>query len=397
MSIPVTTGIDRQLTGSDFKTHFAYQVAYGQLNDPLQLIPMRKSEGGIKVAPTYTQSPERPADREAISQVQDTETIEASISSGVSLQSFQHFISALCGVQEVQVTITESSIGITGTGFSGSAGDFDGLDVGDWFFLESATNPLNNVAYLVSGKTSTTLTTYPAPAAIQASGSPLTLKSFKTSTGETPTLLIMQDSCVDDSALGGVRYRTAFNGFTNTATLTIGETGALTYQSTVQFERRVEGNAAIPGQSYLPEPQDDVLSSVQNIKQFILNNTFATCKIKSMSFEFNNNNQTDQAAGCTQRMGLGQISLSGSIVARSPKSQPFQFRDFYENGSNILGTGVILDFGDGKSAVIIMDRIKLTEHDQPTTSNTIASSSCTYNAEKGQYGKTLRIFRNFIS
>lgn len=396
MSTP-TTGIDRQLTGSDFKTHFAYQTAYGVLNNPLELIPLRKSEGAIKVAPTYTQSPERPADREAVSQVQDTETIEASISSGVSLQSFQHFISALCGVQEVQTTITESTIGITGTGFSGDAGDFDSLAIGDWFFLESATNPLNNVPYLITAKTSTSLTTYPAPAATQVAGSPLTLKSFKTSTGETPTLLIMQDSCVDDSAVGGIRYRTVFNGFTNTATLTIGETGPLTYQSTVQFERRVDGNEAIAGQSYLPEPQDDVLSAVQNIKQFILNNTYATCKIKSMSFEFNNNNQTDQAAGCTQRMGLGQISLSGSIVARSPKSNPFQFRDIYENGSNIVGAGVILDFGGGKMAAIIMDKIKLTEHDQPTTSNTIASSSCTYNAEKGQYGKTLRIFRNFNS
>lgn len=396
MSIP-TTGIDRQLTGSDFKTHFAYQTAYGALNNPLQLIPLRKSEGAIKVAPTYTQSPERPADREAVSQVQDTETIEASISSGVSLQSFQHFISALCGVQEVATTITKTTIAITPTGFSGTAADFDPLVVGDWFFLESATNPLNNAPYLITAKTATTLTTYPAPVAAQASGSALTLKSFKTATGETPTLLIMQDSCVDDSAVGGVRYRTVFNGFTNTATLTIGETGPLTYQSTVQFERRVDGNAAVAGQSYLPEPQDDVLSAVQNIKQFILNNTYATCKIKSMSFEFNNNNQTDQAAGCTQRMGLGQISLSGSIVARSPKSNPFQFRDIYENGSNIVGAGVILDFGGGKMAAIIMDRIKLTEHDQPTTSNTIASSSCTYNAEKGQYGKTLRIFRNFNS
>jgi hypothetical protein len=221
------------------------------------------------------------------------------------------------------------------------------------------------------------------------------MTSFKTTTGNEPTLIIMQDRAPDDTAVGGMRYRTVYNGFTNTATLSIPETGPLTYESTIQFERKVDGNALIVGQSDAAPTADDALSSVQNIAEFIVNDTFATCSVKSMTLEYNNNNQVDQAAGCTQRLGLGQISLTGSLVARSPKSNPFRFRDFFENGTNVLGTGVVLDFGDGKKAVIIMDRIKITEHEQSTEANTVASSSCSFNAEKGQYGKTMRIFRNF--
>lgn len=390
-----TTGIDRQLTGSDFNSFVAFQTAYNAVNSPLVLRPLRKASGGIKYAPTYVQSPERPADREGVPQVQDVATLDATISSGVSIQSFELFRASVCGASEVEFTNTANTYAATATGFTGTSGWANNLAVGDWFFAEGFTNPLNNVAYRVVSKTATDVTTYPAPAATQAAGASITMKSFKTVTGDTPTLLIMQDRAPDDTAAGGVSYKTAYNGFINTANMTIPETGPLTYETTVQFEKIIAGNAIVAGQSDSAAYTDDALSAVQNIEQFIVNDVFATCSVKSMSFEYNNNNQIDQAAGCTQRIGLGQISLSGSIVGRSPKSNPFVFRNYYEQGTNVLGTGVVLNFGSGKKAVIIMDRVKITEHEQSTEANVVASSSCTYNAEKGQYGKTLRIFRNF--
>lgn len=390
-----TTGIDRQLTGSDFNSFVAFQTAYNAINSPLVLRPLRKASGGIKYAPTYVQSPERPADREGVPQVQDVATLDATISSGVSIQSFELFRASVCGAAEVEFTATATTFAATATGFTGTSGWNNNLAVGDWFFPEGFTNPLNNVPYRVVSKTATEVVTYPAPAAVQAAGPSITIKSFKTVTGDVPTLLIMQDRAPNDTAAGGIDYKTAFNGFINTANMTIPETGPLTYETTIQFERIVAGNAIVAGQSDGAAFTDDALSSVQNIEQFIVNDIYATCSIKSMSFEYNNNNQVDQAAGCTQRIGLGQISLGGSIVARSPKSNPFVFRNYYEQGTNVLGTGVVLNFGSGRKAVIIMDRVKITEHEQSTEANVIASSSCTYSAEKGQYGKTLRIFRNF--
>ena len=390
-----TTGIDRQLTGSDFNSFVAFQTAYGAVNTPLVLRPLRKASGSVKYAPTYVQSPERPADREGVAQVQDVATLDATISSGVSIQSFELFRASVCGAAEVEFTNTATTYAATATGFSGTSGWNTNLAVGDWFFAEGFTNPLLNVPYRVVSKTATDVVTYPTPVATAVAGPSVTMKSFKTLTGDTPTLLIMQDRAPDDTAAGGIDYKTVFNGFINTANMTIPETGPLTYETTVQFEKRVAGNAIVAGQSDGAAYADDALSAVQNIEQFIVNDTYATCSVKSMSFQYNNNNLVDQAAGCTQRIGLGQISLSGSIVARSPKSNPFVFRNYYENGTNILGTGVVLNFGSGKKAVIIMDRVKITEHEQSTEANVVASSSCTYNAEKGQYGKTLRIFRNF--
>lgn len=396
MSSPApTTGIDRQLTGSDFNSFFAYQTAYNTLNSPLTLIPLRKGSGGIRIAPTYVESPERPADREGVAQVQDVETVEGQFSSGISIQSFEHFRSALCGATEAETTETGTDFAATATGFEGTSGWTADLAVGDWFFAEGFTNAALNSAYRVVSKTSTAVVTYPVPAATEVAGASVTMKSFKTTTGNQPTLVIMQDRAPDDTAVGGMRYRTVYNGFTNTATMTIPETGPLTYESTIQFERKVDGSALVVGQTDAAPTTDDALSSVQNIEEFIVNDEFATCLVKSMTFEYNNNNQVDQAAGCTQRLGLGQISLTGSLVARSPKSNPFRFRDYFENGTNVLGTGVVLNFGGGKKAVIIMDRVKITEHEQSTEANVIASSSCSFNAEKGQYGKTMRIFRNF--
>ena len=390
-----TTGIDRQLTGSDFNSFVAFQTAYNALNSPLVFRPLRKASGGIKYAPTYVQSPERPADREGVPQVQDVATLDATISSGVSMQSFELFRASVCGAAEVEFTNTAATYSATATGFTGASGWANNLAIGDWFFAEGFANPLLNVPYRVVSKTTTDVVTYPAPAVTVAAGATVTMKSFKTLTGDMPTLLIMQDRAPSDVAVGGVDYKTVFNGFINTANLTVPETGPLTYETTIQFEKRVDGSLIVAGQSDGAAFTDDVLSAVQNVEQFIVNDLYATCSVKSISFEYNNNNQVDQAAGCTQRIGLGQISLGGSIVARSPKSNPFVFRNYYEQGTNVIGTGVILNFGSGKKAVIIMDRVKITEHEQSTEANVVASSSCTYSAEKGQYGKTLRIFRNF--
>jgi hypothetical protein len=390
-----TTGIDRQLTGSDFNSFFAFQTAYGSVNAPLVFQPLRKGSGGIKYAPTYTQSPERPADREGVAQVQDIANLDATISSGVSLQSFGLFRASICGVAETTTSQTATTFSTTATTVTGPSGWTNDLAIGDWFFAEGFTAGVLNIAYQVVSKTATAVTTYPTPAVVEAAGASVTIKSFKTVTGDTPTLLTMQDRAPDDTAVGGVRYRTAYNGFINTATMTIPETGPLTYETTVQFEKLLPSVESVVGQSDLPATTDDALSAVQNIEQFIVNNQFATCSVKSMSFQYSNNNQVDNAAGCGQRFGLGQISLSGSIVARSPKSNPFVFRNYFENGTNITGTGVVLNFGSGKKAVIIMDRIKITEHEQSSEANVIASSSCTFNAEKGQYGKTLRIYTNF--
>lgn len=396
MSAPTpTTGIDRQLTGSDFNSFVAFQDAYNVLNSPLVLTPLRKGSGGVRIAPTYTESPERPADREGVAQVQDVETVEGNFSSAVSIQSFEWMRAALCGPAETEVSETGTDFAATGTGLTGASGWTDDLAVGDWIFAAGFANALLNVPYRVVSKTATTVNTYPVPAATESAGASVTVKSFKTTTGDQPTLVIMQDRAPDDTAVDDVRFRTVYNGFINTATLSIPETGALTFESSVQFERKVDGNEAIAGQSDAAPTTDDALSALQNIEQFIVNDIYATCLVKSMTFEYNNNNQVDQAAGCTQRLGLGQISLTGSIVARSPKSNPFRFRDYFENGTNLLGTGVVLDFGSGRKAVIIMDRVKITEHDQPTEANVVASSSCSFNAEKGQYGKTMRIFRNF--
>lgn len=390
-----TTGLDRQLTGSDFNSFISYQTAYNALNSPLVLTPLRKGSGGIKVAPTYTESPERPADREGVAQVQDLKTIEASISSGVSIQSFELLRATICGAAEVETAEAGIDFAATATGFEGASGWTADLAAGDWFFAEGFANAALNTAYRVVSKTSTAVVTYPAPAATEAAGAAVTMKSFKTTTGDTPTLITMQDRAPDDTAAGGIDYKTAYNGFINTAEFVIPETGALTYSSTVQFEKVVDGNAIIAGQSDAAATSDDALTAVQNIAAFIVNDVFATCSVKSMTLSYTNNNQSDAAAGCGQRFGLGQIGLTGSIVARSPKSNPFVFRDYYEQGTNVLGTGVVLDFGGGKKAVIIMDRVKITEHDQSTEASVIASSNCSFNAEKGQYGKTLRIFRNF--
>lgn len=391
-----TTGIDRELTGSDFKSAFAFQTAYNALNNPLALIPLRKGEGGIKIAPTYAESPERPADREAVTQTQDQITYDGTVSSGVSLQSFEFFRSALCGAAETEFLLTSSLIEFTATGLIGDTGEFAGLSVGDYFFVSGSSEAANNVMFLVTAKADDeNITTYPAPT-VAATGDAITIKSNKTTTGENPTLVIMQDRAVDDSlGASASRHTTVYNGFINTATLTVPETGALTYEMAIQFERLVAGTSAVAGQTLAADTLDDPLSSVQNIENFILNGEYATCLIQSMSFEYSNNNLSSDAAGCSKRFGLGQITLSGSVKARSPKSNPFRFRNFYENGTNILGMGVTLNFGDGKYAVIIMDKCKITEHDQPTAAGSISSSECTYTAEKGQYGKTLRIFRNF--
>ena len=156
MALNSKTTVDSALLqGSDFVTAYAFQTTEGQLNSPLNLTDVRRGSGKVRVNKAYTEGNEIPQDRQAVEQLQDTDETVLELSSGVSKQSVQFAIAALCGGDETQVSVTAATIAADANGFVASSGTpFADLNVGDGFWISGYTDSTIDGFYIVGVKNS---------------------------------------------------------------------------------------------------------------------------------------------------------------------------------------------------------------------------------------------------
>jgi hypothetical protein len=396
-----TSTTTRKLQGSDTSVYYALQANEGELNDPLVLTPLRRSEGSNKRTTAYSEGSEAPQSRQAIKQIAESIEATAEISTSVSKQSIANFIAALCGGDETVLTDTDTGYAATGTGFTGANDAFLGYAVGDYVFVEGFANATIDRIYLITAKADDeTITTYPTPAATESAGASVTAQVNKSYSGDEPTLLIMQKRITDLSKTDDLDYQTDYDGYIGSFSLGIPETGALTSSMSIGFGSSVSGTDKVTGQSDSAIPADAALSSsksAQNVEDFIINGVTAMCSVKSMEIEYGNNTETDAAAGCTTQYSLGTITCTAAIVVRAPISSPLVWRDYYIAGTDLSSVGVTLNHGGGDKTVLIMDNCKVTEHEQPDAGGTTANASVTCTAQVNDtLSSTFRIYRNWV-
>jgi hypothetical protein len=117
--------------------------------------------------------------------------------------------------------------------------------------------------------------------------------------------------------------------------------------------------------------------------------------MKSMSLSVANNQQGDDAAGCSKRYTRGAFEVTGSTVVRSMKSSPFVWRDYYWNGTRV-SAGVRVSHGNGDETYIVMSQLVVTENTMDDGNNAIANSQASFTAEgHAATNSTIRIYTNY--
>lgn len=385
---------DRQLSGGDTRVYLAEQTTAGEMNTSPVWEPERRVSGKIKSTPSYVTSSEVSLDFNPSSQIQDGRESVAEIEFELTKQKVRRLFSAIYG-SEISVTQTGATVASTATGFTGTP---SGLEVGDYVFITGFTNTLLNRTYRVTAKpTATSVSTEPVPSAVVAAGDTVTVKTNRTTNANDPTYYIGQNRMLDLSKADDLDFQTFITGLTNAFSISIGESGVITGNQTIQFSTKLPGSAAIAGQTDAAATTDAPLSAVQNVANWYFAGVSALCSLKSATISISNENQRDQAAGCGDRYVRGSnpvITVEG--VKRSSVANSTVVRDYFDDGTRI-GFAVELYFGNGEYMVISLPQGVVTNHDMPDGQNVISNDEFTFTAEKSAtLGYAIGVFRNWV-
>lgn len=396
-----TTITDRLLNGSDFNMFYKFQTTKGTVDSNPDWTPYRRGEGVALLSKSYTEGADIPQDRQAVKQLEESDEYTAELSGGFHKQAVAMLVAALAGGTETQVSVTGTDIAADADGFTDVDNlAFADLEVGDGFWATGFSDSSLNRFYVISTKNGDgDVETSPAPATTESAGQSVTITSNLTRSGETETLLMMQRRAPDTSKTGDTDYLTVYDGYINTFSLEIPETGTITSSMNLLFGKRVSGTGEVSGQTDNSVPTDSELTATANVEEFYVADTKQDCTVKSLSLEVNNNYQADDGAGCDKEYALGQLTVTGSVVVRAPINSPFTWRDYYDNATDVGTLGVMFshDSSGTDQTYIVVDNIKVTEHSMPTTANTTANSEASFTAQRNDsLGTTIRVFRNWV-
>jgi hypothetical protein len=395
MALTPTTVGDGLLGGGDFRVGKSLQTAYGAVNASPVFTPVRRRSGRPAKAIGYTTDETVSDSYQGQEQIQDTTDLTVSIEASATKQSIDFLLEAIYA-DETLYTVTASTFAALADGFTVTAAAYAALSVGDGFWISGFADDSIDGFYIVEEKdVSNKIVTTIAPPDTEAAGASVTLTSNKYVNANEPYYSAFQTRATDLGKAGDIDYHTIYDAISNSFSMEIGETGIVTASVEYLAEREVSGTASISGQTYASAATDRAISAVQNIEDFYANGLAATCIMKSLSLSVNNNQQADDAAGCTKRFTRGAFEVTGSTVVRSMRSNPFVWRDYYWNGTRVE-IAVRISHGSGQETYIVFPQAVVTENEMDDGNNAIANSSASFGCEHhAASNSTVRVYRNW--
>ena len=390
---------DRLLRGSDFNVGISVQTDKGIIDTNPVFTPYRRTEGVTTKTVNYTEDPTVNNGMQGLEQILESKDLGAEISSSFSKQTVDLIIQAL-HAPEVLIAIAESDISSTATGFDTVAGDFSSLEVGDGIWIDGFADTDINGFYIVSTVSALSITTTVAPADIESAGASVTIDTSRYWNADAACYNTIQTRATDRSAVGEVNHHTIYDALLSTLSVEIGDVGIVTNSATFVASQEVAGSAEIAGQTYTPPLTDRSVTSVKGgnaaVKDFYVNGDSATCVVKSLSFEINNNHEKDESAACDALYVRGQPTFSGSAVIRSSISDPFIWRD-YSWDSTRVEIGVLVTHGGGDETFIMFRQNVVTEATMPNGNGAVANTDATFVCEKDSDAEvTVAVYRNWV-
>lgn len=392
---------DRELRGSDFRVGISEQTTKDAINATPTFIPVRRTTGKPNKVVNYVEDPSVNGNMQALEQIQDTEDLTMELAASFSKQSVDWLIQAIHAT-EVAVTVNNTDIAATGTGFTSVSDEFTDLEVGDGIWVSGFTDTDINIFYVISTKPDDgEITTTPAPAATEIAGNSVTIETRRSLNVDTPTYNAIQTRATDNSKGGdNINYHTLYNAVINTLSIEIGETGIVTASANFVAEAEVEGSDAIAGQTYSASLTDRSVSSRKNadpgIKSFYVDGASALCLVKSLTLEINNQYQKDEASGCSAFYARGAFQVSGTISIRSKISDPFEWRSRGWDGTR-FSFAFRTSHGSGDETYVILRRNVVTETTIPDGNNVVANTEASFSSEENfATGTTIEVYRNWV-
>lgn len=385
------------LERSDLSVHIAAQAVEGTVDATPAFKIIRGTSGIVQSSPTYVTSNEVVTDGQAAEQVQDRRESTLTREFDVTKETISLFNEVIHGTQVDNSVVASITIGSDALGFVSTANDFAAFSVGDWFRASGFTDTDLNVLYKISVKTDdNNIETVVAPASIEAAGASVTLTSLKTSSAKVKTLRTIQNRVTDESKAADTDYQTFIDCFASLGSLTIDKSGIVTGSMEFKIPTPLTGSGAIAGQTDDAKDTSPVVSAVNNIGGFYENGINSNCSIQTMNIEFNNNYEGDGgAAGCIdEKFGRGTTTVSGSITARTVKSNSFTWKNKNLNGTK-QALAVEFTWPDGAWAIMEVTSALITSHEF-TEGDVIVANSMEYAASSSDTtGKTFQIFTSF--
>jgi len=393
-----TTVTERELRGADFRVGISAQTAKDAIDENPVFIPVRRREGKTMKAIGYVEDPTVSGDMQALEQIQDTEDLSAELVASFSKQSVDWLIHALHS-DSVEATVTDTDIAATATGFTSVGNDFGVYEVGDGIWVSGFLDSDIDGFYIVTAAAAGVITTTPAPAATEVAGESITVTTLRSQNQDLPTYSAIQTRGTDLSQGDDINYHTIYNAVPNTFSMEIGETGIVTSTTAYVAESEVDGFAAIAGQTYASPMTDRAVTSRKgaqsSVQAFYVDDASATCKVKSLSLEVNNNYQKDDAAGCNAFHVRGQFGVTGSVNIRSRISDPFEWRNKSWDGTRAK-IAVRVSHGGGDETYIVVNRAVVTEVTMPDGNNVAANTEASIVAENDvTRNHTIEVYRNW--
>lgn len=394
-----STVSDREMRGSDFAVFKSQQTAKGAINVSPVFTKMRRTEGKTSKVLGYTEDPTVNNEMQGLEQIQETKDLTAEIQATNSKQTVGLIIEALHGV-EVAITVTDTDIASTATGFTSVGAAFGSFLAGDVFWVSGFADADIDGAYIVSTGAAGEIVTTIAPPSTEVAGASVTVETNRTWNADLPTYDTLQTQATDMSKGGdNINYHTLYDAILNSLSIEIGETGITTNTASFVAEKELEGSDIISGQTVAPLNTDKSVTSIKggdaSIQGFYLNGLSATCIIKSLSLEINSNYEKDDSAACDSLYVRGQPSFSGSSTVRSKISSPFDWRDYSWNGTRVE-IAVRMSHGNGQETAIVLRQCVITEASQPDGRGAIANTEASFVCEKDtDAAVTVALYRNW--
>jgi hypothetical protein len=395
MTLTATTVGDGLLGGLDFRVGKSLQTVYGAVNTSPTFIPLRRKSGKTNKTISYTTDEEVLSDYQGQQQIQDSQELGCTIEASMTKQSIDLMIEAMYAAESL-LTNTGTTYASLADGFTVTTTAYNGLSVGDVFWVSGFADATISKAYIVASKgASNKIVTTIAPPATESAGATVTLISNKYKNANNAYYSTLQTRATDLSKAGNLDYHTIYDAIPNACSFEIGETGIVSCTTEYVAEREVSGTAAISGQSYSSATTDAAVSAYSGVVGFFVNGLLASCKVKSLSGSIALNQSADDAAACSKRYTRGAITVTGSLSVRSLKTAPFTWRDYSWAGTRV-SMGALLSHGSGQETFIDFPRAVVIENEMDDGNNAIANSKASFACE-GDATKvaTMQIFRNW--
>lgn len=383
------------LERKDLSVHIADQPLEDVVATPDFKI-IRGTSGIIQSSPTYVTSNEIVTDGQAAQQVQDRTESTLTREFDFTEETVRLFKDVIHGVEADNTLTGVVTVGATGTGFISTNTDFANYSVGDWFMAEGFADATINTLYKIKAKADdNNIDTEVAPLATESEGASVTLESVRIASGLTKSLRTIQNRVTDGSKVGGIDYRSFMNCFASIGSFSVEKSGIITGSIEYKIPKPISGTAAISGQTDSAKDISDVASAINNVSAFYENGVNSNCNIQTMSLEFNNNYEGDGgAAGCTdEQFGRGTISVTGSILTRTVKSNAMVWSDKNRNGTR-QAIAVGFKWPNGDWAIMEVTQAVITTH-AFTEGDIIVANEMEFAADPDSVtGSTFQIFTN---